>query len=79
MNNCNSINEYGLCKREGKLVQQFVHFVNRDPFVFRHYLCRYHLASYNRYRLKNQRKLIPIEYVEDSELLQEVTTMKENE
>lgn len=58
------------CARPGKLVQQFVASgIGQEPFVFRHYACQWHLAAQNRYRLKNQRKLFPIEHKPDAELL----------
>ena len=58
------------CSRPGKLVQQFV-VRGKDQFVFRNYFCQWHLGSFNRYRLNNQRRLSVIEHKSDSEVLKE--------
>lgn len=60
-----------MCTRPGKLVQQFV-VKGRDfeTFVFRSYLCQWHLGSQNRHRLNCQPKLSVIEYKPDSEFLE---------
>ena len=66
------------CTRVGRLVQQkavratgIVPPSSRFPMVVftRLYLCRYHLAAWNRTRSPRQKKLKAIEYVENEDLL----------
>jgi hypothetical protein len=63
--------DYKKCSREGKLVQQFVNNFDGVRYVFRHYLCRYHKAPWNRNKLSRQRKLEYIDFIPDEQLLKE--------
>jgi len=62
------------CPRNGRLISQFVYpALPRSgilqPWVFRYHLCRWHLAAWNRTRPQNQKKIEPIEWRSDNELL----------
>jgi len=60
------------CTRPGNLVQQFlVRCVGNKPFVFRYYLCPWHLGGWNRTRSRYQKKLYRITYKPDSEILEQ--------
>lgn len=65
-----SLRKCDICSKPGYLVAQYVHEVKRlniEPYVFRYHLCKYHLASNNRW----QSKLEVVQYIEDDVLLQE--------
>ena len=60
------------CDRPGKLVQQFVAYEAKGkPFVFRHYLCQWHLSGFNRTRLKHSKKLAHVAYKSDIDVIKE--------
>jgi hypothetical protein len=50
------------CDRPGKLVIQERAGIPDDPFVFRYYLCPWHLAASNREIVKWSRR--PLEYID---------------
>lgn len=62
--------------RKGELVCQYVEPPNKlagiaEPWVFRHYMCRWCRGAYNRKRFKGQRKMVVLKYRSDEELLKE--------
>jgi hypothetical protein len=67
-----SVSRCESCNRLGKLVMQEPHTLHGQRWVFRAYLCPWHLAASNKWRNKmgpNFKRLTPIEYKPDAELL----------
>lgn len=67
-----SVNRCESCSRQGKLVMQEPHTLHGQRWVFRAYLCPWHLAASNKWRKKmgsNFKRLVRIPYKSDAELL----------
>lgn len=65
------------CSRSGQLVCQSAEpgskqghpSMHYGPWVFRHYLCRWHRAAWNRRRFHGQKRMDVVEYIPDATLL----------
>lgn len=65
------------CSRPGKLVSQHViprkctgwnQYVD-EPWVFRYWMCQWHLAAWNRKRMTGQKKMLVLQWKPDEEVL----------